>query len=219
MRRVYEIEARGSRLAGRQRRVDMKWWRTVACLLAVGAAAQAACGWESDGQSPSHFVNLQELDSSAQPGPGTLGVLVSVTALGAPLVLVSVQGGTLNDLTGGEACFGLQPSALQSFVISVHPTQQEAVVTATIGTVAKADATTDGGESLCNGRAFEPLPPSSTVVVSLGRAPNSTPDGGSSDAMSAHDASSHDGSDGDARDGAEGSTADSSRPLDAGGGA
>lgn len=103
----------------------------------LGAAMCApACSWEEDGPSSADFVGLRELEQGAQPTTENLGVLVVVTASGpaGAVVRLTSSGGTIDESDSVE-CLPLLDSSI-SAVVSVHPRSTEALLTATLGTLA-----------------------------------------------------------------------------------
>src|SRR5579883_238293 len=141
----------------------------IGSLLLAVASVGCSGGWENDAPAPPDFVTLRELNADSQPGPGALGVLVAVAAQGGSAVLLSESQGTIDDIDASTSCVSLVDGGLQAFVVAIHPTSSEAVVTASLGDLE------DGGASAetCSGVPFRPLGPTATLVASLGRAPAS----------------------------------------------
>jgi hypothetical protein len=136
---------------------------------ALFLVAVCACGlWNCDTiYDDSPYLSMRELDQSAQPTSGDLGILVSVSARGGDVVRIDVAGGTLDffDAAGvSSVCVESRTThegllqhrlvrlpnrdggAAVSFVVAVHPRgQSEALLNATLGRIAETDRNDAGG--------------------------------------------------------------------------
>ncbi|MGC4088752.1 MAG: hypothetical protein QM756_12805 [Polyangiaceae bacterium] len=157
------------------------------------AALVALASCDDDEASP--YLALRELDASAQPKSTELGVLVAVSAEGADGIRFEVAGGSLEvfgpspltplcvdtHLGSERRSFENSQRKAVSFVVAVHPTKEEALLSASLGKLSPKAFRGEGGSGgqpdqqsagaeACASVGFEALPVYAAMVVSIGRA-------------------------------------------------
>jgi hypothetical protein len=161
------------------------------------------CSWEED-SSLRTWITLEELDQSAQPTTTDLGVLVAVSTGGGAVVRFDVEGGSIDD-AGASTCVpivgngtfvvAVYPAGTEAVLTATlgdtEPDAAPLPVSAgddggasTVGD-AGSDATPTtqvigiipglGIPTPCAALGFHSFGQSSTLVVSLGRAPGNPP--------------------------------------------
>jgi hypothetical protein len=99
-----------------------------------------AMGCNDGVEAPGPYVSLQELDHTQQPTTQPLGVLVDVVASGGNVVRLEALGGVFANGNISTLCVNFPNPGINTTVVSVVPTQTEALVNAYLGNRAAADA-------------------------------------------------------------------------------
>lgn len=102
--------------------------------------AIVAIGCDDGVNPPGPYVSLQELDQTQQPTTQPLGVLVDVVASGGNVVRLQALGGVFANGSTSTLCINFPIPAVNTTVVSVVPTQTEALVNAYLGNRATVDA-------------------------------------------------------------------------------